>query len=63
MNRRDALARVALLMGGTLIGADCLLTGCGPSTSSKEGEKASGSNFKPFDAKQIAYLDEVGDTI
>ncbi|MGI4865395.1 MAG: gluconate 2-dehydrogenase subunit 3 family protein [Janthinobacterium lividum] len=67
MNRRDALARVALLMGGTLIGADYLLTGCGPSTSSKDtakdGTKAPGSDFKPLDAKQIAYLDEVGDTI
>ena len=67
MNRRDALARVALLMGGTLIGADYLLTGCGPSTSgkdtAKDGTKALGSDFKPLDPKQIAYLDEVGDTI
>lgn len=67
MNRRDALARVALLMGGAVIGADYILTGCGPSPSSKEGgkdeAKAPGSDFKPLDAKQIAYLDEVGDTI
>ncbi len=66
MNRRDALARVALLMGSTLIGADYLLTGCGPSTSTKENgkeAKAPGSGFKQLDAKQIAYLDEVGDTI
>jgi PBP1b-binding outer membrane lipoprotein LpoB len=67
MNRRDALARVALLMGGAVIGADVFLTGCGPSTSgkdtAKEEAKAPGSNFKPLDPKQIAYLDEVSDTI
>lgn len=59
MNRRDALARVALLMGGAVIGADYLLTGCGPATS----EKGSSYTFKPLDAKQVAYLDEVSDTI
>jgi len=67
MNRRDALARVALLMGGAVIGADYMLTGCGPATSSKETAKdetkALDSDFKPLDPKQVAYLDEVGDTI
>ena len=61
MNRRDALARVALLMGGAVIGADYLLTGCGPATSEKE--KGTGYTFKPLDTKQVAYLNEVGDTI
>ena len=28
MNRRDAIGRVALIMGGTLIGAEFLLSGC-----------------------------------
>ncbi len=30
MNRRDAIGRVALIMGGTLIGAEFLLSGCKP---------------------------------
>lgn len=61
MNRRDALARVALLMGGAVIGADYFLTGCSPASSDKAKEGA--SNFQALDAKQQAYLDEVGDTI
>ena len=61
MNRRDALARVALLMGGAVIGADYFLTGCSPASSDKSKDGA--SNFKALDAKQQAYLDEVGDTI
>jgi hypothetical protein len=67
MNRRDALARVALLMGGAVIGADYFLTGCSPASSDKDKAQAtdgaSASNFKALDAKQQAYLDEVGDTI
>jgi outer membrane murein-binding lipoprotein Lpp len=63
MNRRDALARVALLMGGAVIGADYFLTGCSPASSDKAKDGASASNFKALDAKQQAYLDEVGDTI
>ena len=30
MNRRDALSRVALIMGGTVIGANLFLEGCKP---------------------------------
>jgi hypothetical protein len=64
MNRRDALARVALLMGGAVIGADYFLTGCSSDkdkAQTKDGDSA--SNFKALDTKQQAYLDEVGDTI
>ena len=28
MNRRDALSAVAVLLGGTIVGADMFLTGC-----------------------------------
>ncbi|OON67073.1 gluconate 2-dehydrogenase subunit 3 family protein [Hymenobacter sp. CRA2] len=67
MNRRDALARVALLMGGAVIGADYFLTGCGPAASEKEKPQGRAqAPAKPkelLDAKQQAYLDEVGDTI
>lgn len=55
MNRRDALSRVALLVGGSVIGAQAFLTGC--KTSTKYGESL---NFTPED---IAYLDEIAETI
>ena len=63
MNRRDALARVALLMGGAVIGADYFLTGCSSDKNKQTKDGDSASNFKALDAKQQAYLDEVGDTI
>ncbi|HEX8424709.1 gluconate 2-dehydrogenase subunit 3 family protein [Hymenobacter sp.] len=68
MNRRDALARVALIMGSTVIGADYFLTGC--SSPAKEEAKADPNKpvaaAKPKDVlnqKQIQLLDEVGETI
>ena len=69
MNRRDVIARVSLIMGGALIGGDFLLTGCGPTSSDKSGDKGesqANTNKKPkevIDAKQVTYLNEVGDTI
>ncbi len=54
MNRRDALSRVALILGGTVIGAEAFLSGC---KTKKYGESL---NFSPDD---IAYLDEVAETI
>ncbi len=53
MNRRDALASIALLVGGTLVGAEAFLTGC-KTTGKKEGL---------FALNDIAMLDEIGDTI
>jgi hypothetical protein len=53
MNRREALSRVALIMGGTIIGAEAFLSGC-KTTPAKEGL---------FSTDDIALLDEVGDTI
>ena len=55
MNRRDALSRVALLVGGTVIGAEFFLSGC------KANDKYGASlDFTPDD---IAYLDEIAETI
>jgi len=56
MDRRQALSRVGLLLGGTVIGASYFLEGCKP-----EGKKLSSVN--DFSADDIAYLDEVADTI
>jgi len=55
MNRRDALSRVALLVGGSVIGAEAFLSGC--KTATKYGESI---NFTPED---IAYLNEIAETI
>lgn len=54
MNRRDAISRVALLIGGTVIGAEAFLSGCKTKTY---GESLT---FTPDD---IAYLDEIAETI
>jgi hypothetical protein len=56
MNRRDAIARVGLLVGGTVVGANVFLTGC----ARKSEVAASGLTFTP---ENISFLDEVGETI
>src|SRR6478752_2289421 len=55
MDRRDALSRVALLLGGTIIGAEAFLKGCKP-------ESKYGASLK-FTPEDVAYLDEVAETI
>ena len=55
MNRRDALERVALILGGTVIGGTAFLQGCKNPT-----EKAASFSFSQ---DQIAFLDEVAETI
>lgn len=55
MNRREALERVALVLGGTVIGGAAFLQGC------KTGDsKAAGFSLTQ---EQIAFLDEVAETI
>ena len=54
MNRRDALGRVALIMGGAVIGAEFFISGCKP-TSTQVSDL--------FDADHVAFLNEVADTI
>ena len=56
MNRRDAIARVGLLVGGTVVGANVFLSGC----ARKSEVAASGLTFTP---DNISFLDEVGETI
>ena len=58
MNRRDALYRVGLLLGGTIVGAEVFLSGCTNSPDKNIGN--AGVNFSNDD---IAFLDEVGETI
>lgn len=57
ITRREAVARVAALLGGVaLIGGNALITGC-------RTEKTSGTAFTPFTTDEVAYLDEIADTI
>lgn len=56
MNRRDALSRVALILGGTVVGASYFLEGCKPADK-KAGDAV---NYSPED---VAYLDEIAETI
>lgn len=53
MERREAVKYISILLGGTLVGADAFLTGCKSSTS-KPGE---------WSTDDVAYLNEIGDTI
>ncbi|HEX2609016.1 MAG TPA: gluconate 2-dehydrogenase subunit 3 family protein [Flavisolibacter sp.] len=53
MNRREAVQYISILLGGTLIGADSFLSGCNTKTGST-------TEFTP---ENIAYLDEIADTI
>ncbi len=50
MNRRDALARVALVLGGTVVGSNIFLEGCKP--ADKKAGPAS-----EFSQDDIGYLD------
>lgn len=58
MNRRDALSAVALLMGGTIVGANLFLTGC----KSEDKKTPTGADLK-FSASDLSFLDEVAETI
>jgi hypothetical protein len=57
MNRRDALARVSLLLGGTILGAEVFLAGC------NHPDKIIGAGGTNFSNDDIAYLDEIAETI
>lgn len=54
MNRREVISRVALLLGGTIVGADVFLSGCKFSHHDEKSE---------FNPAELALLDEIGDTI
>jgi hypothetical protein len=53
MNRREAISSVALLLGGTILGAEAFLSGCKTKTEASV-------SFSPSD---ISFLDEVAETI
>jgi len=53
MERREAVKYISILLGGTVIGADAFLTGC----KTKTGKRTT------FSQDDIAYLNEIGETI
>ena len=53
MQRREAIQYISLLLGGTLVGANSFLTGC----------KSDSKEKTAFDEADIAYLNEIGETI
>jgi len=57
MNRRDAISRVSLLLGGTILGAEAFLSGC------SQPEKNIGGAGINFSNDDVAFLDEVAETI
>lgn len=59
MQRREAVQYISLLLGGTLVGANVFITGC--DTKPKDGNATKDKNL--FSETDIAFLDEVGDTI
>ncbi|MBY0481282.1 MAG: gluconate 2-dehydrogenase subunit 3 family protein [Chitinophagaceae bacterium] len=56
MNRREAISSVALLLGGTLLGAEAFLSGC----KNTDKNALAAVNFSKDD---IAFLNEIGETI
>jgi hypothetical protein len=54
MNRRDAIGRVALIMGGAVIGAEFFVSGCKSPTAQVADL---------FDTDHVAFLNEVAETI
>jgi hypothetical protein len=53
MERREAVKYISILLGGTVIGADAFITGC----------KTKTANPQEWTADDIAYLDEIAETI
>ena len=59
ITRREAVLRVSAMLGGVaLVGGSALLTGC-----RDEEAKPNTNTDAPFTADEIAFLDEVADTI
>src|SRR3990170_4062319 len=57
IDRREAIKRVTAMLGGVaLVGGSTLLHGCRPADDA-------GAAAEPFSADDIAFLDEVAETI
>ncbi|MFT3703233.1 MAG: gluconate 2-dehydrogenase subunit 3 family protein [Agriterribacter sp.] len=63
MNRRDALSRVALILGGTVVGGNVFLDGCKPADKKTTTDTPAETTSSAFTQDDIAYLDEIAETI
>lgn len=54
MKRREALSKVSMLLGGTVIGAEFFISGCAPTPAPISGL---------FSVGDVALLDEISETI
>lgn len=63
MNRRQAVQRVALLVGGSVLGAELFITGCKSSTEKGAVEATAEALPDYFTKDEIAFLDEIAETI
>lgn len=54
MNRREAIERVAWLLGGTVIGTEFFISGCKSSETTMDNLS---------DQENVAYMDEIAETI
>ncbi len=53
MNRREAVQHISLLLGGTIVGSTFFLDGC----------KTKATSSKEFTEEDVAFLNEIADTI
>ncbi len=61
ISRREAIMRVTAILGGVaFVGSSALLTGCRPDAGKKTASDSTAANFS---ADDIAFLDELADTI
>jgi hypothetical protein len=58
MDRREAIRRVSIMLGGALVGGNALITAC-----SRDRSSATNQPIGAFTPTDIAYLDEIADTI
>lgn len=64
ITRREAVLRVSAILGGVaLVGGSALLTGCRDETKEAASNTDAPNTDAPFTADEIAFLDEVADTI
>lgn len=64
IDRRHAIKRVSAMLGGVaLVGGSAIWTACGADRSASENATKAGKNIGRFTPSDVAFLDEVADTI
>lgn len=64
VHRREAIRRVSAMLGGVaLVGGSAIWTACAKDRTESENAVAAGKNIGTFTPADVAFLDEVADTI